>query len=86
MSSSLNAEPQTGAVIFKQVTELGLKADWLGTDYMNDQFMEATWPYSKGVGAVQPAAIPTDRYKVFAKEVEKRTEKPGYATFQPQCL
>jgi branched-chain amino acid transport system substrate-binding protein len=70
-------DPQTAAVVFKQVTELGLKADWIGTDYVNDQMLEATWPYSKGVGAVQPAAKPSDRYKVFAQEVEKRTKKPG---------
>jgi len=75
------ADPQTGAVIFKQWTELKLGGDWIGTDFVSDQFLQATWPYSKGVGAVQPAAKKSPRMDVFAKEVEKRRGKPGVPVF-----
>lgn len=75
------ADPQTGAVIFKQVTELKLGGDWIGTDFVSDQFLQATWPYSKGAGAVQPAAKQSARMDVFAREVEKRRGKPGVPVF-----
>ena len=75
------ADPQTGAVIFKQWTELKLGGDWIGTDFVSDQFLTATWPYSKGVGAVQPAAKRNPRMDVFAKDVEKRMGKPGVPVF-----
>ena len=75
------ADPQTSAVIFKQVTELKLAGDWIGTDFVSDQFLQATWPYSKGVGAVQPAAKISPRLDAFAKEVEKRRGKPGIPVF-----
>jgi ABC-type branched-subunit amino acid transport system substrate-binding protein len=75
------ADPQTGAVIFKQWTELKLGGDWIGTDFVSDQFLQATWPSSKGVGAVQPAAKTSPRMDVFAKEVEKRRGKPGVPVF-----
>jgi len=75
------ADPQTGAVIFKQWTELKLGGDWIGTDFVSDQFLQATWPYSKGVGAVQPAAKTSPRMDTFAKEVEKRRGKPGVPVF-----
>ncbi len=75
------ADPQSGAVIFKQWAELKLGGDWIGTDFVNDQFLQATWPSSKTVGAVQPAAKPTPRYEPFAKEVEKRRGKPGMPVF-----
>jgi ABC-type branched-subunit amino acid transport system substrate-binding protein len=75
------ADPQTSAVIFKQVTELKLGGDWIGTDFVSDQFLQATWPYSKGVGAVQPAAKISPRLDAFAKEVEKRRGKPGIPVF-----
>ena len=75
------ADPQTGAVIFKQWTELKLGGDWIGTDFVSDQFLQATWPSSKGVGAVQPAAKMNPRNEAFAKEVEKRRGKPGVPVF-----
>ena len=75
------ADPQSGAVIFKQWAELKLGGDWIGTDFVNDQFLQATWPSSKGVGAVQPAAKRDPRNDVFAKEVEKRRGKPGVPVF-----
>ncbi|MGA2957013.1 MAG: ABC transporter substrate-binding protein [Thermodesulfobacteriota bacterium] len=75
------ADPQSGAVIFKQVTELKLGGDWIGTDFVSDQFLKATWPYSKGVGAVQPAAKSSPRNDVFTKEVEKRRGKQGVPVF-----
>ena len=75
------ADPQSGAVIFKQVTELKLGGDWIGTDFVSDQFLKATWPYSKGAGAVQPAAKSSTRNDAFTKEVEKRTGKPGVPVF-----
>ena len=75
------ADPQSGAVIFKQWAELKLGGDWIGTDFVNDQLLQATWPSSKGVGAVQPAAKRDPRNDVFAKEVEKRRGKPGVPVF-----
>ncbi len=75
------ADPQSGAVIFKQWAELKLGGDWIGTDFVNDQFLQATWPSSKTVGAVQPAAKPSARYEPFLKEVEKRRGKPGVPVF-----
>ncbi len=75
------ADPQSGAVIFKQVTELKLGGDWIGTDFVSDQFLKASWPYSKGVGAVQPAAKSSPRNTTFTKEVEKRLGKPGVPVF-----
>ena len=75
------ADPQSGAVLFKQWAELKLGGDWIGTDFVNDQLLQATWPSSKGVGAVQPAAKRDPRNDVFAKEVEKRRGKPGVPVF-----
>jgi branched-chain amino acid transport system substrate-binding protein len=73
--------PPEGAIVFKEWTELGLKGQWIGTDFVNDKFVQATWPASKGVMAVNPAALITPRYEAWSKDLEKATGKPGVSQF-----
>jgi ABC-type branched-subunit amino acid transport system substrate-binding protein len=73
--------PPEGAVIFKEFTELGLKAQWIGSDFVNDKFAEATWPASKGVIGVNPGALLSPRYEAWAKDLQAVTGKPGVSQF-----
>ncbi len=73
--------PPEGAIVFKEWTELGLKGQWIGTDFVNDKFVQSTWPASKGVQGVNPAALITPRYEAWAKELEGVTGKPGVSQF-----
>jgi branched-chain amino acid transport system substrate-binding protein len=73
--------PPEGAIIFKEWTELGLTGQWIGTDFVNDKFAEFTWPASKGVRGVNPAALISPRYKAWAKDLQSLTGKPGVAQF-----
>lgn len=73
--------PPEGAVVFKEFTELGLKAQWIGSDFVNDKFAEATWPASKGVIGVNPGALISPRYEAWAKDLQAFTGKPGVSQF-----
>jgi ABC-type branched-subunit amino acid transport system substrate-binding protein len=73
--------PPEGAIVFKEWTELGLKGQWIGTDFVNDKFVQATWPASKGVMGVNPAALISPRYEAWAKDLEGVTGKPGVSQF-----
>jgi ABC-type branched-subunit amino acid transport system substrate-binding protein len=73
--------PPEGAIVFKEWTELGLTGQWIGTDFVNDKFAEFTWPASKGVRGVNPAALISPRYQAWAKDLQTLTGKPGVAQF-----
>lgn len=73
--------PPEGAVVFKEFTELGLKAQWIGSDFVNDKFAEATWPASKGVIGVNPGALLSPRYEAWAKDLQALSGKPGVSQF-----
>jgi branched-chain amino acid transport system substrate-binding protein len=73
--------PPEGAIVFKEWTELGLKGQWIGTDFVNDKFVQATWPASKGVMGVNPAALISPRYEAWAKDLEGVTGKSGVSQF-----
>ena len=73
--------PSEGAVVFKEWTELGLSGQWVGTDFVNDDFAEATWPASKGVRGVNPAALISPRYKAWSKDLQALSGKPAVAQF-----
>lgn len=73
--------PPEGAIVFKEWTELGLKGQWIGSDFVNDKFAEVTWPASKGVIGVNPGALISPRYEAWAKDLESLTGKPGVLQF-----
>jgi branched-chain amino acid transport system substrate-binding protein len=73
--------PPEGAIVFKEWTELGLSGQWIGTDFVNDKFAEFTWPASKGVKGVNPAALISPRYEAWAKDLQALKGKPGVAQF-----
>lgn len=73
--------PPEGAIVFKEWTELGLTGRWIGTDFVNDKFAEFTWPASKGVKGVNPAALISPRYEAWAKDLQAVTGKPGVSQF-----
>jgi len=73
--------PPEGAIVFKEWTELGLTGQWIGTDFVNDKFAEFTWPASKGVKGVNPAALISPRYEAWAKDLQAVCGKPGVAQF-----
>ena len=73
--------PPEGAVVFKEFIELGLKAQWIGSDFVNDPFAKATWPASKGVIGVNPGALPSPRYKAWVKDLEAFSGKTGVPQF-----
>lgn len=73
--------PPEGAIVFKEWTELGLTGQWIGTDFVNDKFAEFTWPASKGVRGINPAALISPRYKAWAKDLQAVTGKPGVPQF-----
>ena len=73
--------PPEGAIVFKEWTELGLKGQWIGTDFVNDKFTEFTWPASKGVIGVNPGALISPRYEAWVKDLQALTGKPGVPQF-----
>jgi ABC-type branched-subunit amino acid transport system substrate-binding protein len=73
--------PPEGAIVFKEWTELGLKGQWIGSDFVNDKFAQFTWPASKGVIGVNPGALLSPRYEAWAKDLEALTGKPGVLQF-----
>jgi ABC-type branched-subunit amino acid transport system substrate-binding protein len=73
--------PPEGAIVFKEWTELGLKGQWIGTDFVNDKFAQVTWPASKGVIGVNPGALISPRYEAWVKDLEALTGKPGVPQF-----
>ena len=73
--------PTEAAVVFKEWTELGLRGQWIGTDFVNDKFAEITWPASKGVMGVNPAALISPRYKAWARDLQAFTGKSGVPQF-----
>ncbi|HUL36201.1 MAG TPA: ABC transporter substrate-binding protein [Thermodesulfobacteriota bacterium] len=73
--------PPEGAIVFKEWTELGLKGQWIGTDFVNDKFAEVTWPASKGVIGVNPGALISPRYEAWVKDLQALTGKPGVPQF-----
>jgi len=73
--------PPEGAIVFKEWTELGLKGQWIGTDFVNDKFAEVTWPASKGVIGVNPGALLSPRYEAWVKDLQALTGKPGVPQF-----
>mgnify|MGYP001117273341 CR=1 FL=1 len=73
--------PPEGAIVFKEWTELGLKGQWIGSDFVNDKFAQFTWPASKGVIGVNPGALISPRYEAWAKDLHTFTGKPGVPQF-----
>jgi ABC-type branched-subunit amino acid transport system substrate-binding protein len=73
--------PPEGAVVFKEFTELGLSSQWIGSDFVNDKFVEATWPASKGVVGVNPGALLSPSYEAWTKDLHALTGKPGVSQF-----
>jgi len=73
--------PPEGAIVFKEWTELGLKGQWIGSDFVNDKFAQFTWPASKGVIGVNPGALISPRYEAWAKNLQAFTGKPGVLQF-----
>lgn len=73
--------PPEGAIVFKEWTELGLKGQWIGDDFVSDKFVGATWPASKGVIGVNPGALPSPRYDAWVKDLEAISGKPGVPYF-----
>jgi branched-chain amino acid transport system substrate-binding protein len=73
--------PPEGAIVFKEWIELGLKGQWIGSDFVNDKFAEATWPASKGVIGVNPGALLSPRYEAWSKALQGVTGKPGVSQF-----
>jgi len=75
--------PKDGGVIFKQWRTLGVapNATWIGTDYVNEPLLKASWPDSKGAFGVLAGPLLTDRFKAWKDRLEEYRGKKGIPTF-----
>ncbi|KAA3659038.1 MAG: hypothetical protein DWQ04_23445 [Chloroflexi bacterium] len=73
--------PDSSAVFFAQKNELGLGGTWLGTDFVNDPFAEATGDTGEGVMAVNPAPELSDRFVEWQGRLEEKRGVEGVPAF-----
>ncbi len=73
--------PESSAVFFGQKNELGLAGTWIGTDFVNDPFANATGETGEGVIGINPAPIITDRYEEWKAKLEDLRGEEGGPAF-----
>lgn len=75
------SSPETAGIFFKQWYELGYEGKWVGTDFVNEKLINATWPASKGVYGVNPGPLPGPRYENWLKNYEDFKGNKGLDPF-----
>lgn len=75
--------PKDGGVIFKQWQTLGVAPDatWVGTDYVNEPLLKASWPDSEDTYGVLAGPLLTDRFEAWKDRLEEFRDKKGIPTF-----
>lgn len=72
--------PESSSVLFREVNELEIEAKWVGTNFVNDAFIEATGAHGEGVVAVNPAPEMTARYEAWQAKLEALRGQEGVPT------
>jgi ABC-type branched-subunit amino acid transport system substrate-binding protein len=72
--------PESSTVLFREVNELGVEANWLGTNFVNDAFIEAAGQNGEGVIGVNPAPEVTERYEQWRAKLEALRGQEGVPT------
>ncbi len=75
------AGPETAGIFFKQWYELDYEGTWVGTDFVNQTFVNATWPASKGVIGINPGPLPGPRYEKWLSDYEQFKNQRGLDPF-----
>ncbi|MEZ4767193.1 MAG: branched-chain amino acid ABC transporter substrate-binding protein [Caldilineales bacterium] len=65
------SSPEDAAVFLQDAQAAGFGGQWVGTDFVNPSFLEATQQFSEGVYGVNPGVVLDDRYAAWAHEYEQ---------------